>query len=220
MSVANAVSKRVSTRAFKNTPIPEEELQSLFTDAQLAPSNCNVQPWQVYVVSGEKKDALKNALIQEVMKTQTPKPDFDWTIRYEGVHKERQYGSANTLYSAMGIARDNKPARQMAMMKNWAFFDAPHVAFFTMNKYLNLMGAVDLGIYAQTLALLLADKGLASCFQGALGQFPGPARELFGLPEEQGILFGMSFGYADETAEVNNAKTDRASISEAVQFIS
>jgi len=120
----------------------------------------------------------------------------------------------------MGIARDNKPARQMAMMKNWAFFDAPHVAFFTMNKYLNLMGAVDLGIYAQTLALLLADKGLASCFQGALGQFPGPARELFRLPEEQGILFGMSFGYADETAEVNNAKTDRASISEAVQFIS
>jgi len=86
MSVADAVSKRVSTRAFKNTPIPEQELQSLFNDAQLAPSNCNVQPWQVYVVSGEKKDALKNALIQEVMKTQTPKPDFDWTIRYEGVH--------------------------------------------------------------------------------------------------------------------------------------
>ena len=219
MSVADAVSKRVSTRAFKSTPIPEAQLQTIFGSAQLAPSNCNVQPWQVYVVSGEKKDALKNALIQEVMKGQPPKPDFDWVIRYDGAHKERQYGSANALYSAMGIERDNKPARQMAMLKNWAFFDAPHVAFFTMDKYLNIMGAVDLGIYAQTLALLLADNGLASCFQGALGQFPEPARALFELPEERGILFGMSFGYADETAEVNNARTDRAPLSEAVQFI-
>ena len=219
MSVSEAVSKRVSVRAFKDTPIPEAELHAIFNSAQLAPSNCNVQPWQVFVVSGEKKDALKNALIQEVMKGQPPKPDFDWIIRYEGVHKERQYGSANALYSALGIERDNKPARQMAMLKNWAFFDAPHVAFFTMSKSLNIMGAVDLGIYAQTLALLLTDKGYASCFQGSLGQFPEPAKALFNLPEDSGILFGMSFGSADKDAEVNNAKTERAELSEAVTFI-
>ena len=47
----------------------------------------------------------------------------------------------NALYSALGIERDNKPARQMAMLKKLGlFFDAPHVAFFTMSKSLNIMG--------------------------------------------------------------------------------
>jgi len=76
-----------------------------------------------------------------------------------------------------------------------------------------------MGIYAQSLALLLQENGISSCFQGALGQFPGPARELFGLTEEQGILFGMSFGYADEEAPVNRARTSRADPGQAVKFI-
>jgi nitroreductase len=150
----------------------------------------------------------------------TPNPDFNWKVGYEGVHRDRQYGSANTLYSALGIDRKDKQARQMAMVRNWTFFDAPHVAFFTMDKYLNIMGAVDLGIYAQSLALLLAEKGLASCMQGALGQFPDPIREHLNIPENRGILFGMSFGYADPDAAANNAITDRTALEESVEFIS
>ena len=87
-----------------------------------------------------------------------------------------------------------------------------------MDKYLDIMGAVDLGIYAQSLALLLQEKGISSCFQGALAQCPKPARELFGLSEDQGILFGMSFGYADEEAEVNQARTVREAIEDSVCF--
>lgn len=219
MSVVSALENRVSTRAFKDTPVPRELLEEIFSKAQLAPSNCNVQPWQVYVVSGEKKEALKQALLMELMKGKGPQPDFNWAVKYEGVHRERQFGSANALYSAMGIPREDKGARQRAMARNWEFFGAPHAAFFVMDKYLDIMGAVDLGIYAQSLALLLRENGISSCFQGALGQFPGPAHEMFGLSEEQGILFGMSFGYADEEAEVNKARTDRADLGQAVQFV-
>lgn len=219
MSVFDVVKQRVSTRAFKPTPVPQEELEEIFTQAQLAPSNCNVQPWQTFVVSGEKKEALKKALIEEMMKGKGPNPDFNWSVKYQGKHRERQFGSANALYSAMNIAREDKNARLMAMMKNWEFFNAPHAAFFTMDKYLDIMGAVDIGMYAQTLALLMQERGISSCFQGALGQFPAPARELFNLSEEQGILFGMSFGYADEEADVNRARTDRAGLKEAVTFI-
>ena len=106
----------------------------------------------------------------------------------------------------------------MAMLRNWAFFDAPHVAIFTLDKYLDIMGAVDMGIYAQTLSLLLQEQGISSCMQGALGQFPGPIREMFELPEERGILFGISFGYADEQAAANQARTDRAELGYSVVF--
>ena len=218
MNVSQTVESRVSCRGFKKDPAEQALLQEIFTKAQQSPSNCNVQPWQVLVVSGKKKDELKNKLIQNVMQQQKPNPDFNWNVAYTGEHRDRQFGAANALYSAMDIGREEKQKRQMAMLRNWAFFDAPHVAIFTLDKYLDIMGAVDMGIYAQTLSLLLQEQGISSCMQGALGQFPGPIRDMFELPEERGILFGMSFGYADDNANVNKARTDRAELGESVIF--
>jgi len=220
MSIANILNERFSVRAFRPEPVAADVLQEIFTAAQQAPSNCNVQPWQTYVVSGEKKDKLKNLLVGTVMKQQAPNPDFNWKVAYDGIHRERQFGSANALYTSMDIAREDKMKRNMAMLRNWAFFDAPHVAFFTMDTYLDIMGAVDIGIYAQTLTLLLKEQGIDSCMQGALGQFPDPVREFLGLPEGRGILFGMSFGYADENAPANKCRTDRAELTDAVTFVS
>ncbi|TVV42333.1 nitroreductase family protein [Thalassolituus sp. C2-1] len=220
MSLSEILNSRYSVRAFKKDSVEQSILEEVFTAAQRAPSNCNVQPWQTYVVSGAKKDQLKNLLIGTVMKQQQPEPDFNWKVAYEGIHRERQFGSANALYSSMGIAREDKMKRNMAMLRNWAFFDAPHVAFFTMDTYLDIMGAVDVGIYAQTLTLLLKERGIDSCMQGALGQFPQPVREFLELPQGRGVLFGMSFGYADENADANKTRTDRAALQDAVTFVS
>jgi nitroreductase len=219
MTVSDAVKNRISIRAFLNKPVPRDVLETIFTDAQQAPSNCNVQPWQVYVVSGASRDALQEKLVAAVMSGKEPNPDFAWYVKYQGIHRDRQFGSANALYSSMGIERQDKTGRLTAMLRNWMFFDAPHAAFFTMDKYLDIMGAVDLGIYAQSLALLMAEKGISSCMQGALGQFPDPVRAFLKIPEERGILFGMSFGYADESAPVNTTRTDRVSLDDAVTFL-
>lgn len=218
MSLTDLLKQRVSTRAFTDKPVPSELLTQIFSDAQLSPSNCNVQPWQACVVSGETKDHLKAKFMNVLMSGAKPNPDFNWAPQYQGIHRERQFGSATALYNALGIAREDKKARQMAMVKNWSFFDAPHAVFFTMDKYLDIMGAVDLGIYAQTLALIMTEHGISSCMQGALGQFPDPVKEALALPEERGILFGMSFGYADNEAAANKARTDREKLDNAVQF--
>jgi len=218
MSVIALLEKRYSARAYLDKPVPEELLKSIFTQAQQAPSNCNVQPWQTCVVSGQQKEQLKDDLLTVVMIGTPPNPDFNWLPKYQGIHRDRQFGSANALYSSLDISREDKRGRQVAMVRNWSFFDAPHVAFFTMDKYLDIMGAVDLGIYAQTLSLILAEHGISCCMQGALGQFPDPVRKALNLPEERGILFGMSFGYADEAAPVNSTRTDREVLDNAVAF--
>lgn len=219
MSVSRTLQQRFSVRAFKDTPVPQPLLDEIFRLAQHAPSNCNIQPCRAYVVSGASRDRLQRELVKEILSGRPVNPDFAWDVRYQGVHRERQFGSANALYSAMGIERKDKERRQVAMLRNWQFFGAPHAAFFTMEKYLQLTGAVDLGIYAQTLALLLAERGIASCMQGALGMYPDPARRLFELPDEVGILFGMSFGYADDDAPANKARTDRVPPDAAVRFL-
>jgi len=219
MSLTEILNNRYSVRAFKNEAVDPAVLEEVFTAAQHSPSNCNVQPWKTYVVSGSRKDELKNLLVATVMKQQKPEPEFNWKVAYEGVHRDRQFGSAAALYNAMGIEREDKMKRNIAMLRNWAFFDAPHVAFFTMDKYLDIMGAVDIGIYAQTVALLLKERGIDSCMQGALGQFPQPVKEFLNIPEEKGILFGMSFGYADENADANKCRTERADLDSSVVFI-
>ncbi|MBA6252283.1 MULTISPECIES: nitroreductase [unclassified Colwellia] len=218
MSITTLLEKRNSVRAYLETPVKQALLEAIFTQAQRAPSNCNVQPWQTCVVSGAKKESLKNDLLSAVMSGTPPNPDFNWLPKYEGIHRDRQFGSANALYSAIGVTREDKLGRQKAMIRNWSFFDAPHVAFFTMDKYLDIMGAVDLGIYAQTLSLIMAEHGLSNCMQGALGQFPDPIKKSLNLPEQRGVLFGMSFGYADITAPINKTHTDREDIASAVSF--
>ncbi len=218
MNISSLLKQRHSVRAFTSKTVDADLLQQIFKDAQMSASNCNVQPWQVYVVSGEEKECLKAALVKAVMQGAPPNPDFDWNPRYQNKHRERQFGSANALYSSINVQREDKQARQLSLLRNWQFFDAPHVAFFTMEKYLGIMGAVDLGIYAQTLNLLMAEKGISSCMQGALGQFPEPVKEVLQLDPELGILFGMSFGYADDNADVNNTRTERTKVSNSVKF--
>lgn len=219
MSVSDAINQRNSIRAFRTTPVPQTVLDEIFTLAQQAPSNCNVQPCQVYVVSGARKEQLKDELVSEVQSGKPANPDFEWNVKYQAEHRERQFGAANALYGAMGIERTDKKSRHFAMLRNWQFFDAPHAAFFTMAKYLKMTGAVDLGIYAQTLALLMAERGIASCMQGALGMFPDPARKMFNLADDIGILFGMSFGYASDGAPANPARTGRVPLDNMVQFL-
>ena len=219
MSLKSAVTGRKSIRSFTSKPVPDEILEEIFTIAQSSPSNCNVQPWHSYVVSGDKKDQLQNAFLTELMAGKKPSPDFKWKVSYEGDHRKRQIGAAVALYGALEIGREDKEKRQMAMVRYWQFFGAPHVVLFTMDTYLDIMGAVDIGIYAQTIALLMQERGIGCCMQGALGQYPDPARKLLNIPEERGILFGMSFGYADETAPENKINVGREDLAKAVQFL-
>lgn len=219
MTVETALKQRRSIRKFLDKNISESLMKSIFTTAQLAPSNCNVQPWQSVVVSGNKKEVLKDALLAEVNNGMPANPDFDWGIKYQGIHRERQFGAANALYKAMEKTREDKKLRHSALLRNWEFFDAPHVVFFTMNTSLGVMSAVDIGIYAQSLALLFAEEGIGSCLQGALGQFPNPVRKVLNLPENQGVLFGMSFGYIDNDSPINKVSTEREIIDKAVRFV-
>ena len=120
----------------------------------------------------------------------------------------------------MGIAREEKQKRMELMVKNWQFFDAPHVAFISMPKTMKEVNAIDIGIYLQSLMLLFVEHGISSCPQGALAFYPDPIIEKVGLPDDHGILCGISFGYEDEGAQINNVKMPRADLKECVSFFS
>ena len=66
-SVSEMIHKRISTRAFLQTPVPEEKVRYILDVARFAPSGGNTQPWHCYVVAGEKKRALTESVLKDVL---------------------------------------------------------------------------------------------------------------------------------------------------------
>lgn len=200
--------ERRSTRAFLNRPVERGLLEKVFSLAAKAPSNCNTQPWQAYVVSGETLDRLRKRLPEAMMKGDIAM-DFPYDGQYQGVYKERQHDAAAQLYGAMGIARDDKARRGAAFMRNFEFFGAPHVVFLFLPEPFGLREAADCGMYAQTLMLALTANGLASCPQTALSFHAHILREELGIDSSHRLLFGVSFGYADPEDPANQCQVGR-----------
>jgi len=210
------VRDRRSMRDFKSDSVPEEVIAAVFGGAQRAPSNCNTQPWFVHVVTGDTLEALRAELPAKFAAGDIAL-DFPYDGQYEGVYKERQYASATALYDSLGIARDQKAERNAWFMRNFSFFDAPAVAFFTLPTGFGLREACDLGMFAQTVMLGLTAHGLGSCPQTALAFLANVIRPTLGLGDHEQLMFGMSFGYPTQTA-VNEVQTERAALQDVVTF--
>ena len=212
----NIVSNRRSMRAFKSDSVPREVIEAVMGGAQQAPSNCNTQPWFVHVVTGDTLEQLRTELPSKFAAGEVAL-DFPYDGQYDGVYKERQYASATALYDALGISREEKAARNNWFMRNFTFFDAPAVAFFTLPSQFGLREACDLGRYAQTVMLGLVAHGLGSCPQTSLGFLANVIRPALGLGDHEKLMFGLSFGYPTETP-VNQVRTQRAALHDVVTF--
>ena len=211
------VASRRSLRAFLPKPADQETLDSIFSVAQRAPSNCNTQPWVAHVASGEKLEVMRSEMSDRFMSGNFSM-DFPYDGSYDGVYKERQYAAALALYDAVGIKREEKDKRNVQFMRNFTFFDAPHVAFMFLPEPFGLREAADMGMYAQTLMLALTAHGMGSCPQTALSFQADYIREQLNIEPTNKLVFGISFGYPDTEDASHSCVTDRAVDTAAVTF--
>lgn len=217
-SLIDTIYTRRSVRGYLNKEVPQEVLNRIFEIAQQAPSNCNVQPWKVYVASGALKDRLKQEMVERMSTGVTPNPDYEYRGDFENEYRKRQVECAVALYNEMGIGRDDKPGRMRAVLRNFEFFDAPYIAFIGMNPKFGTTVAIDVGMYAQTLMLTMVAFGLHSCPMGTMRNFPDLVRESFDIQDGTRILFGISFGYEDTSVPANKTRTTRDPVSTNVVF--
>ncbi|MCP9211795.1 nitroreductase [Streptomyces sp. NEAU-Y11] len=208
---------RRATRAFLPDPVPEQTLHDIFSLAGAAPSSSNTQPWLVEVVSGGTRDRLSKSLLTA---KEENKFTFDFPYSdemYSGNSDRWRRDMGARMYGAMGIARDDHEGRHVILRDNLRFFGAPHVALMFMPPNAEERMANDTGIYAQTLMLAMAAHGVASCPQASLGFFCDTIRETLGISDNK-LIFGISFGYADESSPRNEVRMPRAELSETTRF--
>lgn len=218
MKLIDAIYSRHSARGFLDKQVPQELLNRIFEIAQQAPSNCNVQPWKVYIASGELKDRLSKKMVENTAGGVAPNPDYPYRGNFEGEYRVRQVECAVALYNKMGIGRDDKEGRMRAILRNFEFFDAPHIAYIGMNPDFGTTVALDVGMWAQTLMLTLVAFGLHSCPMGTMRNYPDLVREAFDIQDDTRILFGLSFGYLDDSVPANETRTTRDDISANIVF--
>jgi nitroreductase len=219
VDVYEAVETRRAVRGFLDKPVPSETLERVLSTAAWAPSGSNLQPWRIYVVTGEPLERLKRVAVARVAAGE-PWDEREFQL-YPPVLKapyaDRRSTFGRERYSALGITREDWEARQRAAIANWDCFGAPTALFCYIDRDLGRPQWADLGMYLQTVMLLLRAEGLHSCPQMAWSQVRETVAEVVSPPDELMLFCGMSIGYEDAT--VDYIRTGRAPLAETATFI-
>jgi len=213
LDLDQVVKERHSTRMFLPKPVPRELLDEAVALAQLAPSNSNIQPWHVVFVSGEPRDRLVAAMLEEAKRRPPNIPPLPESFQ----HYRSELGAQ--VYGAMGIPIDDTAGHLTAVMRNWEFFRAPQAAIVCMHRDLGLADALSVGMFLQTLLLALTERGLGSCVEVSVAGYPEIVRAQLSIPEELTILCAVAVGYSDPDFPANKLHIARDPVQKNVVFL-
>jgi len=112
MEFEELVRNRYSCRKFLPEPVLRPTIERILDLAQQTPSWCNVQPWQVVLVTGGAVTSFRDSLLAHAAGGHSPKPDFPFPLRYEGIYRERRKICGVQLYQALGIGGSIRSPRK------------------------------------------------------------------------------------------------------------
>ena len=225
--VSNFLASRRSTRDFLPTPVPQEIINQILTDALTAPSWSNTRPFKIAVatdeirerISGEflsrwnvlsriMRKGLKNKLRLIYSRYGLPTSNRMIVKPYVPELRPRAQRVGKELYELFGVKRGDRDARDKQWGKNYSFFGAPVEMFIYIHKSLHVFAASDAGLMMENLMLSAHGHGLGTCAQGAVNIWDDVVRQEFDIPKDYRLLCGMAIGYPSDSP-VNSFKAHR-----------
>ena len=217
-ALTTLLTRRHSCRAFKPDPVPHEDIEQIVATARQAPSWCNAQPWHLMITENEATDRFREALQAEVGKGPASL-DLEGPEGYPGIYGDRRRTCGWQLYDAVGVEKGDRAASAAQMMRNFALFDAPHVAILTSPRALGGYGAMDSGGFVLAFTLAAQALGIDTIPQAAVANYAEFVRRWFELEDDRMVLCAISFGYGDKEHPANSFRTERADLSEIVTWV-
>ena len=211
---------RRSVRSFRPDPVPVEVLRRVLEKAQRAPSGGNVQPWNAHVLAGEPLARLVAAVAEVIpLGRAAHSPEYAvYPPELEGAYEARRFGVGEAMYAALGIGREDKRVRLGQFMNNFQAFGAPALMLVHTPRYMGPPQWSDMGMWLQTVMLLLREEGLDSCAQEAWAVYQKQIRQCVDLPEDHVFFCGLAIGWRDPAAPVNQFEVPRAPLEDVVTF--
>ena len=217
ISVSEAVSKRSSIRAFKDSPVDSNIIREILSLSSRAPSGGNVQPWKIYVLNGQ---SMQDFLLFQKSWIQPEKEAYSiYPPQLKEPYRTSRYELGEQMYELLGIARDDKDARLTQVMQNFKFFGAPAAIFCFVDRQMGPPQWSDLGMFLQTFMLLAQEYGIDTCAQEAWS-IKNDSVSAFVDADESDILFcGLALGYKDENAVINKLSSERRPLDQWAKFL-
>ncbi|MCA1765381.1 MAG: nitroreductase [Desulfobulbaceae bacterium] len=209
----------MSIRGFKPEPVDRAVLKEVFELARWSPSYKNSQPWEVLVLSGEKKKGLSREMIRLFEEGAPNSPDL---VAPQGWPPTEQ-ANINQLYQsrreATGVDLLDPKLVRKAKKANFSFYGAPHAVYLLQDNSLSQWSLFDLGLFAQTLMLAAHAKGLGTVPQAFATDYAGEIKEFLGIPATKRLVLGLSLGYPDPEASLNKLRSDRMAVEKFVRWL-
>ena len=221
MEFDEVVLGRRSCRGYKREPVPRPLIEEILGLAMRAPSSMNTQPWHFYVITGEPLDRIRRGNTERILAGHPDSREFRKGQPFGGAHRDRQIGVAKQLFSAMGIARDDKDGRQDWVLRGFRQFDAPVCVIITYDRVLDGSDDTpfDCGAVATALVNAAWSRGLGTVINSQ-GIMQSPVvREHAGIPDDQVIMKSIALGWPDESFPANAVVSERKSVEEAAVFV-
>lgn len=219
--VDEAITSRRSVRAFLPDAVDEATIRDILRVAARAPSGTNMQPWKVYVVTGTKKQAITDAILNSGVRAEKAKWDEYryYPDKFFEPYYARRRAVGFALYDTLGIGKRDVDQMRAQHDRNFVFFDAPVGMIFTIDRRLNQGSWIDHGMFLQSIMIAARGRGLHTCPQAAFAPYHNQIRPILGIPDEEIVSCGMALGYEDASKPENQFRTERADLDEFVTFV-
>jgi nitroreductase len=219
MKVSQALLQRKSVRAYLDKEVEKEKIISILEHAKHAPSGVNMQPWQVCVLSGDKKKEIETKLLEAFNSDYEDSMDYQYyPLEWIEPYKTRRRNTGLLMYKTLRIRREDKKKQHEQWAKNYKAFGAPVVMYFFIDKVLQKGSYLDYGMFLHSILLMAEELGLATCTQAALAQYPSIVKKSLNISDEKHLLCGIALGYEDKDDIVNSYTTSRVELDEFVKF--
>lgn len=219
MNILEAFEKRRSIRSFKSEPVPREIIEKILKTALRSPSYTNSQPWEVVVVTGAKKEELSKELLELAVKEEPIQPDISKPLAWPVQIKERIDEHFKRRHKILGIEENDREKKKELRLANFKFFGAPVVIFLFQDSSLPLWSIFDMGAFAMAIMVSALEFGLHTCPQGSLTDYSPTIKKILGIPEEKRLILGISIGYPDWEAKINEYISSRVSLEQITKWI-
>ena len=225
--VEDAITSRMSARAFTTQPVARRTVEHLLSVASRAPSGTNTQPWKVYVLQGTSRDQLvakvcaaHDAVRADPTLASQYREEYDYyPEKWVSPYIDRRRENGWSLYGLLGIGKGDKDKMHQQHQRNYRFFDAPVGLMFTIDRVMGRGSLLDYGMFLQSLMVAARAHGLHTCPQAAWNGFSTLVLPHIGAGPDEMLVCGMALGYADETDVVNTFHTPRVPASEFTHWV-
>ena len=203
MEILEGIKTRQSVRAFRPKSITKGVMKKVLQAVSNSPSYTNTQPWEVVVVSGEKKSELGRKLLELARAKAPTHPDLAIPKGWPPALEERSREHGARRLGSLGMARDDEEGREKLRLMNFEFYGAPCAVFLFIDGSLGEWSIFDMGLFTQNLILAAHSLGVESCLQASVTNYAPEIKRFLGIAESKKLVICVSLGYADKKAKLN-----------------